>query len=95
MGLPEDSIDTAAMLAPTGPPVREELPYLVTQWLASYDAVGDEDPEKAAAVAKIRLAASDLASAFSSLGAFGTVSKVSIGSLLYTIYHLQEHYSCS
>lgn len=49
-----------------------ELPFLVTHWLSNFD--GDENNE---AVKRLRSAASEVASAFSDLGAFGTSNNVS------------------
>jgi hypothetical protein len=70
-----------------------ELPFLVTHWLSTlYNPQGgkknaaadtnaaatDTNVEQKEAMDKIRRAAADLASAFSTLGAFGTASRVSI-----------------
>jgi hypothetical protein len=67
-----------------------ELPFLVTHWLstlynpqggkknAADTAAADTNMEQKEAMDKIRRATADLASAFSSLGAFGTASRVSI-----------------
>jgi hypothetical protein len=66
-----------------------ELPFLVTHWLstlyqpqggkknAADAAATDTNVEQTEAMDKIRRAAADLASAFSTLGAFGTASRVS------------------
>jgi hypothetical protein len=66
-----------------------ELPFLVTHWLSTlYQPQGGKknaadaaataaDVEQTEAMDKIRRAAADLASAFSTLGAFGTASRVS------------------
>jgi hypothetical protein len=68
-----------------------ELPFLVTHWLSTlYQPQGakknaanaeataaDTNVEQKEAMDKIRRAAADLASAFSTLGAFGTTSRVS------------------
>lgn len=57
--------------------IETELPFLVTHWLSNYankkgrKEDGDED-----AIRRVRKAASDLASAFSSLGAFGSANVV-------------------
>mmetsp|Transcript_9846 Transcript_9846/g.23194 ORF Transcript_9846/g.23194 Transcript_9846/m.23194 type:complete len:2231 (+) Transcript_9846:109-6801(+) len=55
-----------------------EVPFLVTHWLANYNGGGSTtttnnklNPEQKAAIDKIRKATSEIASAFSSLGAFG------------------------
>ena len=67
-----------------GQQVLGELPFLVTHWLAGYhhrsttaDAVPAESEEQTKAVQTIERAANDLASAFATLGAFGTASRVS------------------
>jgi hypothetical protein len=66
-----------------------ELPFLVTHWLSTlYNPKGGKknaaatdtnttNVEQKEAMDKIRRAAADLASAFSTLGAFGTASRVS------------------
>jgi hypothetical protein len=62
-----------------------ELPFLVTRWLSTlYEPKGGQknaadtnNVEQKEAMDKIRRAAADLASAFSTLGAFGTASRVS------------------
>jgi hypothetical protein len=81
------SADTAA---PTCVPVlvqgdasvnQGDLPFLVTQWLAKYGGEQKEgemtDPKQQQALDTIRRATTDIASAFSSLGAFGTTYRVS------------------
>jgi len=58
----------------------EGLPFLVTHWLAHYDDDGgavDHDDQRRVAVERIRQASAELASAFSTLGAFGTAIRVS------------------
>ncbi len=60
--------------------ISQEIPFLVTHWLANYEkskstASGDE--KQKAAMAKIRNAASEIASAFATLGAYGTTLRVS------------------
>lgn len=58
----------------------EEMPFLVTHWLANYGAtptVGRTNPEEQEAVNRIRKAASEIASALSTLGAYGTTVQVS------------------
>jgi hypothetical protein len=72
---------------------QTELPFLVTHWLSTlYNkptggpknaAAADTNVEQKEAVDKIRRAAADLASAFSTLGAFGTASRVSSVCILY------------
>lgn len=69
---------------PTTSTISRDLPFLVTHWLSSYAAQGtdydsekpdamdiDDSAVKKQAVNKIRNAASELASAFATLGAFG------------------------
>jgi hypothetical protein len=51
-----------------------ELPFLVTHWLANFDTPTSESQD---AVQRIRDAASEMASAFSQLGLFGTLHPVS------------------
>ena len=56
-----------------------ELPFLVTHWLSGYSMDGREilkTDEETAALLKIRKATADLASAFTTLGAFGKSTKV-------------------
>ena len=67
--------------------VSEDLPFLVTHWLAHYSAdrvqgnqeskVEADDPERKRALERIRSATAELASAFTSLGAYGTTIPVS------------------
>ena len=62
--------------------IREELPFLVTHWLANFEKNGRSGNEQARecerlAMAKIRRATSEIASAFASLGAYGTTLRVS------------------
>jgi hypothetical protein len=69
-------------------PVTGELPFLVTHWLSGYSSVGDDQQharteDQQAALAKIRNAAADLASAFSVLGAFGSFMRVSVAVVLF------------
>jgi hypothetical protein len=57
----------------------EEIPFLVTHWLANYKSKateGEEGPEHEQAMQRIRKATSEIASAFSSLGAYGTSYQV-------------------
>lgn len=59
--------------------ISQELPFLVTNWLANYRSPsGDAGCE---AEKRIRDAAAELASAFASAGAFGTRTTVSIDSI--------------
>jgi hypothetical protein len=68
-----------------------ELPFLVTHWLSTLyepkggkkNAAADTNVEQKEAMDKIRRAAADLASAFSTLGAFGTASRVSCCCCVY------------
>jgi hypothetical protein len=78
-----------------------ELPFLVTHWLstlyqpqggkknaadAAATAADTTNVEQQEAMDKIRRAAADLASAFSTLGAFGTASRVSyVGGGVYIV----------
>ena len=57
-----------------------EIPFLVTHWLSNYEksnSSGSQDNSEKIAMAKIRSAASEIASAFASLGAYGTTLRVS------------------
>ena len=59
----------------------EGIPFLVTHWLEHFANVGNQElssQEQAEAFEKIRRATSDLASAFSTLGAYGTINAVSL-----------------
>lgn len=59
-------------------PSLTELPFLVTHWLQNYQGPEDEgDEEREEAIERLRNATSDMAVAFSSLGAYGTSSRVS------------------
>ena len=57
------------------------LPFLVTHWLANYSSAADSestpDDSRAEAIQKLHHAASEIASAFSTLGAFGMSGLVS------------------
>jgi hypothetical protein len=61
------------------PPSLSELPFLVTHWLANYrEEEGDMgDQQRQEALERLRNATSEMAAAFSSLGAYGTSSRVS------------------
>lgn len=65
-----------------------EIPFLVTHWLANYNVglPGKEsnvvNPDQEAALDRIRKAASDIASAFAVLGAFGQSLPVSVNSAM-------------
>jgi hypothetical protein len=71
-----DPADTSTMLNPMG------LPFLVTHWLANYQASTEDDhsrsQEEKDAVERIHRAASDIASAFSVLGSFGRFNPVCV-----------------
>lgn len=57
------------------------IPFLVTHWLEQFANVDNQEistQEQAEAFEKIRRATSDLASAFSTLGAYGTINAVSL-----------------
>ena len=62
-------------------PLREEIPFLVTHWLSNFGrthgAGSEEAQAQKEAIATIRRAASEIASAFSTLGAYGTTLRVS------------------
>lgn len=67
------------------PPSSNVLPFLVTNWLANYegaDGRGELDDRRKEAVDRIRRATSDIAAAFSSLGAFGQSTLVSFSSII-------------
>ena len=82
------NVVSSVVLAPTAN-VRQELPFLVTNWLAHFSSSSSsaaaemnepdsaETKQQALARQRIRHAASELASAFSTLGAFGTAARVS------------------
>jgi hypothetical protein len=66
-----------------------ELPFLVTHWLSNFQArheEGDNDD----AIRRIHDAASQMASAFSDLGMFGTANKVR-GVLTLVLRHASKH----
>ena len=56
-----------------------EVPFLVTHWLANYNGGNTTNlsPQQKEAIEKIRKATSQIASAFTSLGAFGQSMPVS------------------
>ena len=56
-----------------------EVPFLVTHWLANYNGGGNNNltPEHKEALEKIRKATSEIAAAFSTLGAYGQSMPVS------------------
>lgn len=57
----------------------EGLPFIVTHWLANFEGGSNlESDEQRRAVERIRNASAEIASAFSSLGAFGSTIRVSI-----------------
>jgi hypothetical protein len=59
-----------------------EIPFLVTHWLANYvkeqKKAGVPDAERKAVIDKISSATNEIASAFFSLGAYGTTLHVSL-----------------
>jgi hypothetical protein len=78
-----DAMDSTTSILPTTTTFphpstgAEELPFLVTHWLAGFAATNalSTNPSSSA-LFRIQQAASDLAEAFSALGAFGTAMKV-------------------
>jgi flagellin-like hook-associated protein FlgL len=63
--------------------IQQELPFLVTHWLANYDnragtaaASGPSEVERQQAMARIHHATSEIASALATLGAYGTTVRV-------------------
>jgi hypothetical protein len=83
------NLPTASLEEVSANNVRQELPFLVTSWLAQFasnsnkrsvrgTAAASETDDETEALARIRHAASELAAAFSSLGAFGTAARVRI-----------------
>lgn len=73
--------------------ISQEIPFLVTHWLANYEkskSTGSGDEKEKAAMAKIRNAASEIASAFATLGAYGTTLRVSCISCMVKVYCLSE-----
>jgi hypothetical protein len=70
--------------------VQQEIPFLVTHWLANYGTVhnhnnnnnnnyknASSEQERQESLARIRRATSEIASAFATLGAYGTTYRVS------------------
>ena len=62
--------------------ISQELPFLVTHWLANYRSSNGNSNEETQhrereAMAKIRRATSEIASALASIGAYGTSFRVS------------------
>jgi hypothetical protein len=67
--------------------IREEIPFLVTHWLANYGSNSSNNNDNSSskeaqdreqmAIAKIRRATSEIASALNTLGAYGTTLRVS------------------
>ena len=56
-----------------------DVPFLVTHWLGQFGKKNDQgrrNQDQAEALQKIRLATAEIASAFSTLGAYGTVNPV-------------------
>ena len=72
-----DSADPQAANDDSLPPLSE-LPFLVTHWLANFRQPENEgDLQHEEAMERLRNATSEIAAAFSSLGAFGPSSRVS------------------
>lgn len=68
-------------LPPGGPPVSlDGLPFLVTHWLANFGSgnggSSEDNEERRQAIERIRNAGAEIASAFSTLGAFGVTRPV-------------------
>jgi hypothetical protein len=73
--------------------LQQELPFLVTHWLANYgtnsaDTTTNNPPacsqdERQEAMARIRRATSEIASAFATLGAYGTTFRVSCAFMVF------------
>lgn len=66
--------------------ISQEIPFLVTHWLANYEkskSTGSGDEKEKAAMARIRNATSEIASAFATLGAYGTTLRVSCNVVHY------------
>ena len=69
--------------------VQQEIPFLVTHWLANYGTVQNDnnngnnnnksssEQERQEALVRIRRATSEIASAFATIGAYGTTYRVS------------------
>jgi hypothetical protein len=59
---------------------QADVPFLVTHWLANYEGQNKEEKEdlqRKEAMERIRKATSEIASAFASLGVYGTTFRVS------------------
>lgn len=73
----DDNASTAATDIDTAPSLSE-LPFLVTHWLQNYRGPeGADEEEREDVMERLRNATSEIAAAFSSLGAYGTSSRVS------------------
>ena len=71
---------TTESLDPAATP--QEMPFLVTHWLENYDRSSSAssncpNDKQQEAMARIRRATSEIASAFATLGAYGTTFRVS------------------
>ena len=77
---PVDSVPEAASAPESAEPVRsEDLPFLVTHWLAHFQGQPTQEgrtPEERQAIRQIHRAASELSAAFHTLGSFGTTNRV-------------------
>ncbi len=74
------SSTVVASMESNASPCSEGLTFLVTHWLANFNGGGTsnvENEERRRALERIRNASAEIASAFSSLGAFGTTIPVS------------------
>jgi len=84
-----DNNDSVEASDGSSPPSVAELPFLVTHWLANYQRQqqhqeeGDQQSDKA--IERLRNATSEMAAAFSALGAYGTTSRVSAVSYIQSV----------
>jgi hypothetical protein len=65
-----------------------EIPFLVTHWLANYETK-EKKEEHQDAIQRIRKATSDIASAFASLGAYGTAFQVSTSASVISVFTIK------
>ncbi|KAG7365261.1 serine/threonine protein kinase containing WD-40 repeat domain [Nitzschia inconspicua] len=84
-GVDASNANTDALLSG----IPQELPFLVTHWLANFDnqrvvandaSIAPSESERQHAIARIRRATSEIASAFATLGAYGTSMRPSFDS---------------
>ena len=76
----EESVSESVLCGGDTSILTSELPFLVTHWLANYKATtcnSEDDRRRDDAIQRIHCAASEIASAFSVLGAYGTTYMVS------------------